>query len=188
MGYIWCAVKVTRNGWYRLAFQHKHSLPPIFEECREVITKKKSLPLCPGGGSAALERPTGLGKMVRQASLASGRNAKPTQVRHSFASQYVWTLAGPICGLCRKILGHADISTTQIVHQSRLCYAAERCPRTSSEGEGRRELRGLSPYFVDIVFSAGKRTNLVFGDVRETQILRFAQDDNSFGYRIRMRK
>ena len=62
-----------------------------------------------GGGKISRQR---VWQMVRQASAASGRSASPHMLRHSCATHMVEN--GADLRTVQTILGHADISTTQV--------------------------------------------------------------------------
>jgi len=67
--------------------------------------------LFPARGGATLTRQR-VWQMVRAASVASGRNASPHMLRHSCATHMVEN--GADLRTVQTILGHADISTTQV--------------------------------------------------------------------------
>ncbi|MFI5090415.1 MAG: site-specific tyrosine recombinase [Terriglobales bacterium] len=79
---------------------------------REVITKGKSSPLLFVGRGARKMSRQWVWKMVRAASSRNGRNASPHMLRHSCATHMVE--GGADLRTVQTILGHADISTTQV--------------------------------------------------------------------------
>src|SRR5208283_4854124 len=73
--------------------------------------KKKGSPLLFLGTRGRLTRQR-IWQLVGKASLASGRHASPHMLRHSCATHMVEN--GADLRTVQTILGHADISTTQI--------------------------------------------------------------------------
>jgi integrase/recombinase XerD len=79
---------------------------------RPVLAGQKSsslLFMCRGARKLTRQR---VWQMVRQASLSSGRSASPHMLRHSCATHMVEN--GADLRTVQTILGHADISTTQV--------------------------------------------------------------------------
>jgi integrase/recombinase XerD len=76
-----------------------------------LANKKSSALLFLGVGARRLSRQR-LWQLVGQASLASGRHSSPHMLRHSCATHMVEN--GADLRTVQTILGHADISTTQI--------------------------------------------------------------------------
>ncbi len=76
-----------------------------------LANKKSSSLLFLGVGARRLSRQR-LWQLVGQASLASGRHSSPHMLRHSCATHMVEN--GADLRTVQTILGHADISTTQI--------------------------------------------------------------------------
>jgi integrase/recombinase XerD len=92
----------------------QQALQRYLKNGREAIAgtqKKKSSPLLFLGTRGRLTRQR-IWQLVGKASLASGRHASPHMLRHSCATHMVEN--GADLRTVQTILGHADISTTQI--------------------------------------------------------------------------
>jgi integrase/recombinase XerD len=88
------------------------ALTVYMKEARPVLAKGKSSPLLfLGRGGRKLTRQR-VWQMVRAASAGAGRNASPHMLRHSCATHMVEN--GADLRTVQTILGHADISTTQV--------------------------------------------------------------------------
>lgn len=112
MGYILVRGKGDKERMVPLGVPAQESLEQYLKTGREVLAKKKNSPLLfLGAGARRLTRQR-VWQMVRKASLASGRNASPHMLRHSCATHMVEN--GADLRTVQTILGHADISTTQI--------------------------------------------------------------------------
>lgn len=112
MGYILVRGKGDKERMVPLGVPAQQSLQQYLKNGREVLTKRKNSPLLfVGSGAHRLTRQR-LWQMVRKASLASGRQASPHMLRHSCATHMVEN--GADLRTVQTILGHADISTTQI--------------------------------------------------------------------------
>jgi integrase/recombinase XerD len=94
----------------------QQALQQYLKNGREVIAKKKSSPLLflgMGGRRLTRQRVWQLvGKAGVASGLALGRHASPHMLRHSCATHMVEN--GADLRTVQTILGHADISTTQI--------------------------------------------------------------------------
>ena len=87
-------------------------LTGYLKEMRGVLLAGKSSPLLfPGRNGRQLTRQR-VWQMVRQASATAGRKASPHMLRHSCATHMVEN--GADLRTVQTILGHADISTTQV--------------------------------------------------------------------------
>ena len=88
------------------------ALAAYMKEARPVLAKGKSSPLLfLGRGGKKLTRQR-IWQMVRAASASSGMKASPHMLRHSCATHMVEN--GADLRTVQTILGHADISTTQV--------------------------------------------------------------------------
>jgi integrase/recombinase XerD len=112
MGYVLVRGKGDKERMVPLGVPAQEALQQYLKSGREVLVKKKSSPLLfLGTGARRLTRQR-VWQMVRKASLASGRSASPHMLRHSCATHMVEN--GADLRTVQTILGHADISTTQI--------------------------------------------------------------------------
>ena len=112
MGYILVRGKGDKERMVPLGVPAQRALQQYLRDGREVIAKKRSSPLLfLGTGGRRLTRQR-VWQLVGKASLASGRHASPHMLRHSCATHMVEN--GADLRTVQTILGHADISTTQI--------------------------------------------------------------------------
>jgi len=112
MGYILVRGKGDKERMVPLGVPAQQALQRYLKSGREVIAKKRSSPLLfVGAGGRRLTRQR-LWQLVGKAGLASGRHASPHMLRHSCATHMVEN--GADLRTVQTILGHADISTTQI--------------------------------------------------------------------------
>ena len=112
MGYILVRGKGDKERMVPLGIPAQRALQQYLKGSREVLTKKRSSPLLfLGTGARRLTRQR-VWQLVGKASLASGRHASPHMLRHSCATHMVEN--GADLRTVQTILGHADISTTQI--------------------------------------------------------------------------
>ncbi len=112
MGYILVRGKGDKERIVPLGVPAQQALQQYLKGSREVIAKKRSSPLLfLGTGGRRLTRQR-VWQLVGKASLASGRHASPHMLRHSCATHMVEN--GADLRTVQTILGHADISTTQI--------------------------------------------------------------------------
>ena len=112
MGYILVRGKGDKERMVPLGVPAQDALQQYLKNSREVIAKKRSSPLLfLGIGGRRLTRQR-VWQLVGKASLASGRHASPHMLRHSCATHMVEN--GADLRTVQTILGHADISTTQI--------------------------------------------------------------------------
>jgi integrase/recombinase XerD len=112
MGYILVRGKGDKERMVPLGIPAQQALQQYLKDSREVIGRKRSSPLLfLGAGARRLTRQR-VWQLVGKASLASGRHASPHMLRHSCATHMVEN--GADLRTVQTILGHADISTTQI--------------------------------------------------------------------------
>ena len=116
MGYILVRGKGDKERMVPLGVPAQQALQQYLKNGREVIAKKRSSPLLfLGTGGRRLTRQR-IWQLVGKAGLASGlpsgRHASPHMLRHSCATHMVEN--GADLRTVQTILGHADISTTQI--------------------------------------------------------------------------
>jgi integrase/recombinase XerD len=97
-------VPLGKSAQEMLAQYMKHSRPPLMGE-------RTSPLLFLGRGARKLTRQR-VWQMVREASSSMGRNVSPHMLRHSCATHMVEN--GADLRTVQTILGHADISTTQV--------------------------------------------------------------------------
>jgi integrase/recombinase XerD len=112
MGYILVRGKGDKERMVPLGVPAQMALERYLKEGREVVGKKRNSPLLYlGSGGRRLTRQR-VWQLVGKASLASGRHASPHMLRHSCATHMVEN--GADLRTVQTILGHSDISTTQI--------------------------------------------------------------------------
>jgi integrase/recombinase XerD len=112
MGYIMVRGKGDKERMVPLGMPSQQALQHYLKSGREVIAKKGSSPLLfVGAGGRRLTRQR-VWQLVGKASVASGRHASPHMLRHSCATHMVEN--GADLRTVQTILGHSDISTTQI--------------------------------------------------------------------------
>jgi len=111
-GYILVHGKGDKERIVPLGKSAQQGLESYLAEARPVFAAKKNLPyLFLARGAHRLTRQR-VWQMVKAASRASGRSASPHMLRHSCASHMVEN--GADLRTVQTILGHADISTTQV--------------------------------------------------------------------------
>jgi integrase/recombinase XerD len=112
MGYILVRGKGDKERMVPLGVPAQRALQQYLKESREVIARKRGSPLLfLGTGGRRLTRQR-VWQLVGKASLAAGRHASPHMLRHSCATHMVEN--GADLRTVQSILGHSDISTTQI--------------------------------------------------------------------------
>jgi integrase/recombinase XerD len=112
MGYILVRGKGDKERIVPLGVPAQQALQQYLKNAREVISKKKNSSLLfLGTGARRLTRQR-VWRLVGNASLSSGRHASPHMLRHSCATHMVEN--GADLRTVQTILGHSDISTTQI--------------------------------------------------------------------------
>jgi len=111
-GYILVHGKGDKERMVPLGIPAQQSLQKYLKDSRRVLAGYKSSPLLfVGTGARRLTRQR-VWQLVGKASLASGRHASPHMLRHSCATHMVEN--GADLRTVQTILGHADVSTTQI--------------------------------------------------------------------------
>ncbi len=112
MGYILVRGKGDKERMVPIGIPAQQSLQSYLKNSREVLAKQRSSPLLfLGTGARRLTRQR-VWQLVGKASVASGRHASPHMLRHSCATHMVEN--GADLRTVQTILGHSDISTTQI--------------------------------------------------------------------------
>jgi integrase/recombinase XerD len=112
LGYLLVRGKGDRERIVPLGKGAQDSLTHYLRDPRRILSKGKSSPLLfLGRGGRKLTRQR-VWQMVRASSLSAGRNASPHMLRHSCATHMVEN--GADLRTVQTILGHADISTTQV--------------------------------------------------------------------------
>jgi integrase/recombinase XerD len=111
-GYVLVRGKGDKERMVPLGIPAQEALREYLKNGRELLAKKRSTPLLfVATGARRLTRQR-IWQLVGQAALASGRHASPHMLRHSCATHMVEN--GADLRTVQTILGHADISTTQI--------------------------------------------------------------------------
>lgn len=112
MGYILVRGKGDKERIVPLGLPAQQVLQEYLKRSREILAGKRSSPqLFLGTGARRLTRQR-IWQLVGAASIASGRHASPHMLRHSCATHMVEN--GADLRTVQTILGHADISTTQV--------------------------------------------------------------------------
>jgi integrase/recombinase XerD len=114
------------------------ALTVYMKDARAILARGQSLPLLfLGRGGRALTRQRAW-QMVRAASASAGRRASPHMLRHSCATHMVEN--GADLRTVQTILGHADISTTQVYTH----LALDRLKSVYQKHHPRAKAKGLS--------------------------------------------
>jgi integrase/recombinase XerD len=117
MGYILVRGKGDKERMVPLGVPAQQALQQYLKNSREIIARKKNSPpntsplLFLGAAGRRLTRQR-VWQLVGKASLSAGRHASPHMLRHSCATHMVEN--GADLRTVQTILGHSDISTTQI--------------------------------------------------------------------------
>jgi integrase/recombinase XerD len=112
LGYVLVRGKGDKERVVPLGMPAVHALREYLAQGREVLAKRKVSPLVfVGRGGRKISRQW-VWRMVRDASAGLGHHASPHMLRHSCASHMVEK--GADLRTVQTILGHADISTTQL--------------------------------------------------------------------------
>ena len=112
LGYILVRGKGDKERMVPLGVPAQRALQEYLRDARKLFSGPKTSPLLfIGSGARQLTRQR-VWQLVGQASLATGRHASPHMLRHSCATHMVEN--GADLRTVQTILGHADVSTTQI--------------------------------------------------------------------------
>ena len=112
MGYIMVRGKGDKERMVPLGVPAQQALQRYLKNSREVIAKKRSSPLLFLGTAGRRLTRQRVWQLVGKASLSAGLHASPHMLRHSCATHMVEN--GADLRTVQTILGHSDISTTQI--------------------------------------------------------------------------
>jgi integrase/recombinase XerD len=112
MGYIMVRGKGDKERMVPLGVPAQQALQQYLKNSRETIAKGKGSPLLFLGIAGRRLTRQRVWQLVGKASLLSGRHASPHMLRHSCATHMVEN--GADLRTVQTILGHSDISTTQI--------------------------------------------------------------------------
>jgi integrase/recombinase XerD len=112
LGYILVHGKGDKERMVPLGVPAQQALKHYLQSSREALAGKKSSPELFVGASARRLTRQRVWQLVGQASLATGRHASPHMLRHSCATHMVEN--GADLRTVQTILGHSDVSTTQI--------------------------------------------------------------------------
>jgi integrase/recombinase XerD len=112
LGYLLVRGKGDKERMVPIGVPAQHALDRYLKNGRPALAGKKDSPLLfLGTGARRLSRQR-IWQLVSEASLASGRHASPHMLRHSCATHMVEN--GADLRTVQTLLGHADISTTQV--------------------------------------------------------------------------
>ena len=112
LGYIMVRGKGDKERMVPIGIPAQKALQRYLKNGREVLANERSSPLLfLGTGARRLTRQR-LWQLVGKASAAAGRHSSPHMLRHSCATHMVEN--GADLRTVQTILGHADISTTQV--------------------------------------------------------------------------
>jgi integrase/recombinase XerD len=112
LGYVLVRGKGDKERIVPLGKGAQDALSHYMKQSRPILAKGKTSPLLFLGRSAGKLTRQRVWQMVRAASAGAGRNASPHMLRHSCATHMVEN--GADLRTVQTILGHADISTTQV--------------------------------------------------------------------------
>jgi integrase/recombinase XerD len=139
MGYILVRGKGDKERMVPLGIPAQQSLQQYLKSGRDVLVREKHSPLLFVGANARRLTRQRVWQLVGKASSASGRHASPHMLRHSCATHMVEN--GADLRTVQTILGHSDISTTQVythVALDRLkSVYAKHHPRAKERSHGR---------------------------------------------------
>ena len=110
LGYVLVRGKGDKERIVPLGRSAQDALTEYMTRSRPALAGASPLLFCSRGGRKLTRQR--VWQMVRQASLATGRNASPHMLRHSCATHMVEN--GADLRTVQTILGHSDIGTTQV--------------------------------------------------------------------------
>jgi len=137
LGYMLVRGKGDKERIVPLGAPAQHALRAYLQNARPLLASRKytaELFLARGGHKLTRER---IWMIVDQASKAAGRHASPHMLRHSAATHMV--SHGADLRTVQTVLGHADISTTQIYTH----VALDRLQKAYAAHHPRAHVRGL---------------------------------------------
>ncbi len=141
LGYLLVRGKGDKERMVPLGAAAQQALRTYLAEARPALCgNRNSAMLFVSRGGRRLTRQR-VWQMVRQASMAAGRQASPHMLRHSCATHMVEN--GADLRTVQTILGHADISTTQVYTHlalDRLKEVYKKHPRARSRGLSKLEV------------------------------------------------
>jgi integrase/recombinase XerD len=112
LGYVLVRGKGDKERMVPIGRSAMEALESYLSKARPALVAGKNCPfLFPGRGARPLSRQS-VWAMVRASSLGTGRHVSPHMLRHSCATHMVEN--GADLRTVQTILGHADISTTQV--------------------------------------------------------------------------
>ena len=112
LGYVLVRGKGDKERIVPLGKGAQDALTQYLKDYRQILTKGKTSPLLFLGRRAKKLTRQRVWQMVRAASVDAGRRVSPHMLRHSCATHMVEN--GADLRTVQTILGHADISTTQV--------------------------------------------------------------------------
>lgn len=112
MGYVLVRGKGDKERMVPLGRAAQDAVSIYLREARPVLAQKQSSPFLFVGRNAKKLTRQRVWQMVGAASVSAGRHASPHMLRHSCATHMVEN--GADLRTVQTILGHADISTTQV--------------------------------------------------------------------------
>ena len=139
LGYVLVRGKGDKERIVPLGQAAMTALSHYISQARPVLAKGKSSGLLFLGRSARKLSRQRVWQMVQAASVGSGRKASPHMLRHSCATHMVEN--GADLRTVQTILGHADISTTQVYTH----LALDRLSRVYKQHHPRSKQRAKSP-------------------------------------------
>ena len=138
MGYILVRGKGDKERMVPLGVPAQRALQQYLKNGREALAKKRSSPLLFLGARGRRLTRQRVWQLVGKASLVAGRHASPHMLRHSCATHMVEN--GADLRTVQTILGHSDISTTQIYTHVALDRLKSVHAKHHPRGKGRSNL------------------------------------------------